>query len=84
MTESLREQLAGTPLSGANAPYVEGLYEQYLQNPASVETAWRSYFDALPALPAAERAHSRSSPGSRRARSSVPPRRRRARAGSRA
>ena len=58
MTESLREQLAGTPLSGANAPYVEALYEQYLQNPASVDAAWRSYFDALPALAGAERAHS--------------------------
>jgi 2-oxoglutarate dehydrogenase E1 component len=54
----LREQLAGTPLSGSNAPYVEALYEQYLQNPASVDTAWRSYFDALPVLAGAERAHS--------------------------
>jgi len=50
MKESLREQLAGTPLSGTNAPYIEALYEQYLQNPASVDTAWRRYFDALPAL----------------------------------
>jgi 2-oxoglutarate dehydrogenase E1 component len=31
------------------APFVEDLYEQYLQDPASVEAQWRSYFDALPA-----------------------------------
>jgi 2-oxoglutarate dehydrogenase E1 component len=58
MTESLREQLALTPLSGANAPYVEGLYEQYLLNPGSVDSAWRRYFDALPHRNGAERAHS--------------------------
>ncbi len=58
MTESLREQLALTPLSGANAPYVEGLYEQYLLNPASVDSTWRRYFDALPVRNGAERAHS--------------------------
>ena len=33
MPNSLAELLAGTPLSGANAPYVEALYEQYLGNP---------------------------------------------------
>jgi 2-oxoglutarate dehydrogenase E1 component len=54
----LREQLALTPLSGANAPYVEGLYEQYLLNPSSVDAAWRRYFDALPLGKGAERAHS--------------------------
>jgi 2-oxoglutarate dehydrogenase E1 component len=31
------------------APFVEDLYEQYLQDPASVEAQWRSYFDGLPA-----------------------------------
>ena len=41
------------------APFVEDLYEQYLQNPASVSDEWRSYFDALPAWekPAAEMPH---------------------------
>jgi 2-oxoglutarate dehydrogenase E1 component len=56
MPPSLREQLASTPLSGANASYVEGLYEQYLRDPASVDTAWREYFDALPGA-RGERAH---------------------------
>jgi 2-oxoglutarate dehydrogenase E1 component len=31
------------------APFVEDLYEQYLIEPASVTSEWRSYFDALPA-----------------------------------
>jgi 2-oxoglutarate dehydrogenase E1 component len=56
MPPSLREQLASTPLSGANASYVEGLYEQYLRDPASVDTAWREYFDALPGA-RGERSH---------------------------
>ena len=33
---------------GANAPYVEELYEQYLLDPASVPEGWRKQFDALP------------------------------------
>ena len=58
MPPSLLEQLASTPLSGANASYVEALYEQYLRDPASVDAAWRSYFDALPSRDGPERAHS--------------------------
>ena len=33
---------------GANAPYVEQLYEQYLLDPAAVPESWRKQFDALP------------------------------------
>ena len=36
---------------GANAPYVEELYEQYLGDPASVSESWRRQFDALPNVP---------------------------------
>ena len=54
---SLPEQLATTPLSGANADYVEALYEQYLTDPAWIDPTWRSYFDALPAGSPNERAH---------------------------
>ena len=57
MPPSLLEQLASTPLSGANASYVEALYEQYLHDPASVDAAWRRYFDALPAGSGPEQAH---------------------------
>src|ERR1700722_13786801 len=58
MPPSLPELLAGTPLSGANAPYVEALYEQYLRSPDNVDPAWRRYFDTLPPSTAAEQAHS--------------------------
>ena len=34
-------------LFGANAPFVEGLYEAYLADHASVAEEWRAYFDAL-------------------------------------
>ncbi len=34
-------------LFGMNNIFVEGLYEEYLANPASVAEAWRSFFDAL-------------------------------------
>jgi 2-oxoglutarate dehydrogenase E1 component len=37
-------------LFGANAPFIEELYEQYLVNPDVVPDAWRAYFDALPLL----------------------------------
>ena len=35
-------------LFGMNNVFVEGLYEEYLANPAAVPATWRSYFDALP------------------------------------
>ena len=41
-------------LFGGNAPFVEELYESYLQNPASVDEAWRTYFDNLQSLPASD------------------------------
>ncbi|NMG35552.1 2-oxoglutarate dehydrogenase E1 component [Azoarcus sp. TTM-91] len=34
-------------LFGANAPFIEELYENYLSDPASVPEAWRTYFDNL-------------------------------------
>ena len=35
-------------LFGANAPFIEELYEQYLADPSAVPGTWRAYFDALP------------------------------------
>ncbi len=43
-----------TYLFGGNAPYVEEMYENYLANPGSVPDSWRSYFDALQHVPAAD------------------------------
>jgi len=37
-------------LFGANAPFIEALYDRYLEDPGSVEPRWRSYFDALQKL----------------------------------
>lgn len=41
-------------LFGSNAPYVEELYESYLDNPGSVDDNWRDYFDQLQNLPATD------------------------------
>jgi len=40
-------------LFGSNAPFIEELYESYLENPASVSEQWRDYFDALQNVPGA-------------------------------
>ena len=42
------QELEGTStLFGANAPFIEELYERYLADPASVDANWRAYFDEL-------------------------------------
>ncbi|GAA6141211.1 2-oxoglutarate dehydrogenase E1 component [Hydrogenophaga sp. 5NK40-0174] len=41
-------------LFGGNAPYVEEMYERYLDNPSSVPDNLRQYFDALQNVPAAD------------------------------
>ncbi|MNK15498.1 2-oxoglutarate dehydrogenase E1 component [compost metagenome] len=41
-------------LFGGNAPYVEELYEAYLDNPGSVPDNWRAYFDAMQHVPAVD------------------------------
>ena len=37
-------------LAGSNAPYIEAIYENYLNNPSAVSAAWREYFEDLPAF----------------------------------
>jgi 2-oxoglutarate dehydrogenase E1 component len=39
-------------LFGANAPFIEELYESYLRDPDSVKGSWRQYFDQIQKLPA--------------------------------
>lgn len=39
--------LENSMLFGANAAFIEMLYEQYLLNPADVPAEWREYFDSL-------------------------------------
>ncbi|HWT53340.1 MAG TPA: 2-oxoglutarate dehydrogenase E1 component [Rhodocyclaceae bacterium] len=47
------QMLSNSYLFGANAPFIEELYEAYLVNPAAVDPAWRDYFDKLASLPGA-------------------------------
>jgi len=50
MTDSIMQEfLNNSYLSGANAEYVEGLYEQFLASPDSVGEPWRGFFDAMKA-----------------------------------
>src|ERR1700677_2268295 len=49
MSESLADQFATTALYGGNADFVEDLYEQFLNDPASVEPGWARYFAGLTA-----------------------------------
>jgi 2-oxoglutarate dehydrogenase E1 component len=44
LTDSIPQRNASTPLFGANAPFVEALYERYLSDANSVSAAWRDYF----------------------------------------
>ena len=48
------ESLQNSYLFGGNAPYVEELYEAYLDNPGSVPENWRNYFDQLQHMPATD------------------------------
>ena len=54
MTQSMRQFQSTSYLFGGNSPYVEDLYERYLDNPASVSEKWRAYFDRLQLAPAAD------------------------------
>jgi 2-oxoglutarate dehydrogenase E1 component len=48
----MMQMLSNSYLFGANAPFIEELYETYLDNPQSISEQWRDYFDRLQLLPA--------------------------------
>ena len=50
----MQQTRANSYLFGGNAPYVEEMYEAYLDNPGSVSDNWRAYFDALQNVPATD------------------------------
>ena len=50
----MRQFQSNSYLFGGNAPYVEDLYERYLDNPGSVPEKWRAYFDQMQLVPAAD------------------------------
>lgn len=53
------EWLSSTALGGANQSYVEEIYEQYLDDPASVDESWQAIFAQLPKTTAPEQSHAR-------------------------
>jgi len=53
MSSTLSDWFASTPLSGANAAFVEELYERVLADPEAVPPEWRAYFRPLAAGAAA-------------------------------
>ena len=57
----MKAWLESSHLAGANATYVEDLYELYLSDPEQVSEEWKRVFDELPKQPAkvAEQPHSR-------------------------
>ena len=46
----MKAWLESSHLSGANATYIEELYESYLDNSQSVSAEWREVFQQLPKI----------------------------------
>ncbi|MGM9481221.1 2-oxoglutarate dehydrogenase E1 component [Roseateles sp. NT4] len=55
----MQQYQSNSYLFGGNAPYVEEMYEAYLDNPGSVPDNWRAYFDALQHVPAVDGSEAR-------------------------
>jgi 2-oxoglutarate dehydrogenase E1 component len=58
----MQQYRSNSYLFGGNAPYVEELYEAYLENPGSVPENWRTYFDALQHVPAVDGSEAKDVP----------------------
>lgn len=54
----ISEWLASSALGGVNQSYIEELYEDYLQNPSSVDESWQQIFNSLPKTDVKEQPHS--------------------------
>ncbi|MBI1892081.1 MAG: 2-oxoglutarate dehydrogenase E1 component [Burkholderiales bacterium] len=52
--EQYQQYRSNSYLFGGNAPYIEELYEAYLNNPGAVPDNWRAYFDAMQHVPAVD------------------------------
>lgn len=51
MAESFLERMQkSSHLAGVNVAYIESLYESFLEDPNSVGTEWREYFEKLPTV----------------------------------
>ena len=58
IVDSLLKQFAQSSQLGANAAYIEDLYEQYLVSPDSVGPKWKTYFDGFKGREAGDVPHS--------------------------
>ena len=58
IVDNLLKHFAQSSQLGANAAYIEDLYEQYLVNPESVGAKWRAYFDGFKGREAGDLPHS--------------------------
>ena len=56
--DNLLKHFAQSSQLGANAAYIEDLYEQYLVDPESVGAKWRAYFDGFKGREAGDLPHS--------------------------
>ena len=58
--DSLLKQFSQSSQLGANAAFIEDLYEQYLVDPDSVGPKWKAYFDGFKGREAGDVPHSAS------------------------
>ncbi|MDQ3057599.1 MAG: 2-oxoglutarate dehydrogenase E1 component, partial [Pseudomonadota bacterium] len=58
MADSLLKQFAQSSQLGANAAFIEDLYEQYLAAPDSVGPKWKIWFDGFKGREAGDVPHS--------------------------
>ena len=47
----MKDLMSGSYLFGGNAPYIDELYEKYLEDQSSVGPEWKRYFDQIQVLP---------------------------------
>ncbi|HFK5466913.1 TPA: 2-oxoglutarate dehydrogenase E1 component, partial [Morganella morganii] len=57
---ALKDWLDSSFLAGENQAYIEDIYEDYLNDPSSVDGSWREIFDSLPKADITEQSHSQT------------------------
>ncbi|EMJ9774039.1 MULTISPECIES: 2-oxoglutarate dehydrogenase E1 component [Morganella] len=57
---ALKDWLDSSFLAGENQAYIEDIYEDYLNDPSSVDGSWREIFDSLPKADITEQPHSQT------------------------
>ena len=63
VSEMMQESRSNSYLFGVNAPYVEEMYEAYLDNPGSVPDNWRSARVFPPMCPNNDSSRAETPPG---------------------